>query len=102
MEQLLIAAIDWEKDTTSELKREIYGHLTSVFEREGWSAAIGLCQLFDEYQKRIGKYKFDIGCDLHGEYVIEEEIVEDINNEDDEPTVYLKSVWKSKGKMTAN
>lgn len=56
---------------------------------------------FDEdIPKGRGKYKFDHGCDLHGEYVIQEEIVEDPNNEDDEPTVYLKPVWKTKGKMT--
>ena len=50
--------------------------------------------------KGRGKYKFDVGCDLHGEYIINEEIVEDPNNEDDDPTVYLKPMWKTKGKMT--
>ena len=57
---------------------------------------------FDEdMPKGRGKYKFDIGCELHGEYQVLEEIVEDMNNEDEEPTVYLKSVWQTKGKMTS-
>ena len=51
--------------------------------------------------KGRGKYKFDIGCELHGEYQVLEEVVEDLNNDDEEPTVYLKSVWQTKGKMTA-
>ena len=58
---------------------------------------------FDEdMPKGRGNFKFNIGCDLHGEYVIEEEVFEDQNNEDEEPMVYLKPVWKTQGKMTAN
>ena len=47
-----------------------------------------------------GKYKFDMGSSLHGSYTTHEVVAEDPNNEDDEPTVYLKSVWKTEGKMT--
>lgn len=52
--------------------------------------------------KGYGKYKFDAGCVLHGEYTIEEEVEEDPNSESDEPTVYLKPVWNTKGKLTVN
>jgi len=58
---------------------------------------------FDEDMPRgRGKYKFDKGCDLHGQYVIEEDVVENPDNEDEEPSVYLKAVWKTNGKMIDN
>lgn len=47
-----------------------------------------------------GKYKFDIGCVLHGEYTTEEIVIEDPNNEDDEPIIKMNSLWSTEGKMT--
>lgn len=43
-----------------------------------------------------GKYRFDIGCEQHGEYVLEERIQEGDTEEDEQLTV-LTAKWKCAG-----
>ena len=54
----------------------------------------------DDLPSGTGKYRFDIGCSLHGKYEIEEELIENEQDEDDEPVLVMKPKWITKGKMT--
>ena len=53
----------------------------------------------DDLPKGHGKYRFDIGCELFGEYTLEEQVVQG-NNDDDEPILMTRPKWITNGRMT--
>lgn len=57
---------------------------------------------FDEdIPKGPGKYRFEIGCELHGEYRTEEELQQPAN-EDDEVILITRPKWITNGRITAS
>jgi len=56
---------------------------------------------FDEnLPKGKGKYRYDLGCDLHGEYGVEEVNEEDRDNEDEDAAVVQKPQWNTLGELS--
>jgi len=66
----VLESFKWHKETTHELKQEIKRILEDVQKRVNDRYVIKLAKILEEYQTRIGKHKFDIGCIPEIEYKI--------------------------------
>ena len=66
----IMKSFKWNAETTPEIKKSIENILEGVQKRVTDDAAIKVARILEEYQERIGKHKFDIGCIPDIEYKI--------------------------------
>ena len=52
----------------------------------------------DNLPKGSGRYRFDKGCELFGEYTVEEQLIQG-NNDEDEPVLVTRPKWVTNGRM---
>lgn len=53
----------------------------------------------DDLPKGPGRYRFDIGCELYGEFAVEEQLIQP-HNDEDEPILVTRPKWVTTGRMT--